>query len=116
MFSGERTVQTIKVAGHQSTLFPHEQANINLELAGVIGYDSIANVLKRLGFKMGSKIKKGEYHILRADGTEINNAYLEGDHEKMRVFIRKAFSPSKWMIEQSRNSPAHLYELYHGDD
>ena len=107
----ERYVKFITVGGHQINLERYEQHVLNKDLAGVKGWDSISRVLNSLGFTISEKIKKNTYKIKRADGTEIVNAYLSGNHEKIEVHIKEAFSPSKWLIEQSRSGPGHMYEL-----
>ncbi len=115
MIFGERTVPMIVLAGHLSTLERHEAANINEALSGKSGFSFISDTLKNLGFKIGDKDESKKYILTRADDTKINNAFLIGNHEGMRVQMNKAFSPAS-LIEQSKYGPGHLYDLFNKDD
>lgn len=134
MFLGQRSVQLLSLAGHLSTLDRHEAKPLNAQISKAVrsleekGLFEIRKITpadireifdKVEGFDVGDNIKAGKFKLKRADGTEINNAYVDTDD--FRVVMNEPFSPKEHMEENkefslrsligpSFSGPGHIWD------
>jgi hypothetical protein len=89
----------------------------------VLGFDAVRKVLHELGFKIGERLSRSKIQILRSDDTKINNAYLDGNHENIRVKMNQSFSPEdyfnkniyKKLTQESKYGPGNIFETFNDD-
>jgi hypothetical protein len=104
-----RISQLIKLAN--ATLSKIEKSKIENEFFYEKGFSGFEKVLNTYGFSFGNKFAKNKYYILRGN-TQIDNAYLQGDPERMSIIIKEPPAlKKKRPPKDSYYSPAHLHEL-----
>lgn len=107
----------ISISGTLSILEEKEQSRINSDLAGIIGWDSIQDVLKMHGLKLGNKLGKNKRELLRGYSIPVQNAFLSGNHERVRVILDPELTEIakrkiQNTIQESKTSPGSIYEMF----
>ena len=89
-------------------------SNINTQLSQAKGLDACARVLERFGYSIGQRFAKNKYFLLQ-NGTPVEDMYLRGDHEELRVIPEKPKVPKKRIPPDAYWSPAAIYEKFEDD-
>ena len=87
-------------------------AKLNTVLGNGVGFDYFNRVLSKFGLSVGKKFARNKYY-LNAEYGIIENAFLKGDHEGIRVVFGE---PKQRKIPlDAYRSPAALYEKFNKD-
>lgn len=89
-----------------------QAAKLNTALSNGVGFDYFNSILEKFGLSIGKKFANNKYY-LKAEYGIIENAFLKGDHEGLRVAFGKP-KPKKIPLDAYR-SPAALYEKFNKD-
>jgi hypothetical protein len=85
-------------------------SNINTQLSQVLGFDAFARVLERFGYSIGKSFAKNKYFLLQ-NGAPVEDMYLRGDHEELRVIPEKPKVPKRRIPLDAYWSPGAKYDL-----
>lgn len=91
-----------------------QAARLNTALGNGIGFDYFNYVLNKFGLSVGKKFANNKYY-LNAEYGNIENAFLKGDHEGIRVVLGEPKPKKRKVPLDAYRSPAALYEKFNKD-